>query len=507
MNRTKLILKGTFISIIIALIQGILTFWRTSIIITTYGTDINSISAAATQVFSYLILFESGLGAAYLFKMYEPFAKKDFRRVNSLYLGLSKSLKKISAKMIIGIIIASILYPLILEENSVGYFSAIMIILLQGIRFVYPYYFTIAKKNMLIVQERQYLVNFIDGVINCIIILVEILLAKLFDIRIEFVLLVGILFSIISNELYKRILRRMCSSYTNNNVEPTYEGDDMTRHILVHQVSSLANSHIDTLILSVVDIFSVTVYTSYNSVMTYPVTLVNKIISNLRASIGLKLSKNDANIYSVFKEIMSLNYFVAAIITSAFILMINKFVILWIGEEFLLDDINILLFGAILVHRLIINTIYAVRDGKGLYKESKSYTVLTAITNLILSIVLVKPLGIKGLLIATVFSTYLIMDLGNFYLVYNNIFNKKMITVYKDYLLLIISIICSVLSTNLIFYKFFSSFVLTWGVFIVESLIAVIISMIFITLILLIFNKSFKHVINRLLINIKFINK
>src|SRR5690606_23551917 len=101
------------------------------------------------------------------------------------------------------------------------------------------------------------------------------------------------------------------------------------------------NAHIDTLILSVVNVFLVTVYTSYNSVMNYPVTLVKKITNNLRASIGLKLSKNDTNVYSVFKEIMSLNYFVAAVVTSTFIVMVNKFIFLWIGEQFLLDNISV----------------------------------------------------------------------------------------------------------------------------------------------------------------------
>lgn len=502
MNRTKIVLKGTYISIFIALIQGLLTFWRTSVIITVYGTDINSISAAAKQVFSYLTLLESGLGAAYLFKMYEPYSSQDFKRVNALYLGLSNSLKKIAIKMIIGIILASIFYPLVLGENSVDYVRSVMIILLQGIRFVYPYYFTVARKNMLIVQERQYLVILIDGVIDSIIILVEILLATIFNVSIEFVLLVGILFSIISNEIYKRVLQKMCADYINKDVEPSYEGDDMTKDILVHQIASMANSHIDTLILSVVDIFSVTVYTSYNSVMTYPVTLVNKIVNNLRASMGLKLSMSDSNVYSVFREIMSLNYFVATIITSTFILMINKFVTLWIGEEFLLDKVSVILFATILMHRLIINTLYTVRDGKGLYKESKNYTLFTAISNFLLSVILVKPLGIRGLLTATVLSTYLIMNVGNFYLVYHSIFNKKMTVVYKDYLLMFITITCSVLSTNFIINSIYANIELVWSTFIIQSLIAVAISTLFTILMLLIFNKSFKKVIKRLLTGI-----
>ena len=207
------------------------------------------------------------------------------------------------------------------------------------------------------------------GNVNSCIILVEILLAQVFKLEVEFVLSVGILFSIISNEVYKIILNKWCSDFINQDVTPSYEGNSMTNDILVHQIASLANSHIDTLILSVFDVFMVTVYTSYNSLMNYPVTLVNKVINNLRASIGLKLSKNDTNIYSVFKEIMSINYFVAAIVTSTFIVMVNKFIFLWIGEQFLLDNFSVILFASILLHRLIINTIYAVRDGKGLYRK------------------------------------------------------------------------------------------------------------------------------------------
>src|SRR5699024_3079276 len=134
-----------------------------------------------------------------------------------------KSLQKISVKMIIVVIIAALLYPLILGENSVGYTSVVLIILLQGIRFVYPYYFIIAKKNMLILQERQYIVNLIDGIINSLIIVVEILLARVFSMRIELVLIVGIVFSVISNEVYKKIIQRRCVPYINNDVEPSYE--------------------------------------------------------------------------------------------------------------------------------------------------------------------------------------------------------------------------------------------------------------------------------------------
>lgn len=497
MNFRKVALRGAYISIIIALVQGALTFWRTSVIITTYGTEINSISQIAYQVFSYLILFESGLGAAYLYKMYEPISQKQYKRVNSLYLGLSVSLKKISFKMFIGVVLLAVLYPFFLSENSLGYFEPFIIIMLLGIRFVFPYYFTISKKNMLAVTERQYLVVLIDGTINCLIIAFEILLAKIFNVQIEYVLLIGILFSILSNYIYTSIIKRKCNNLINNDVMPLFDGDKMTKDIMIHQLASLANTKVDMIVLSVVDLFSVTVYSAYDSVMTYPIVLVNKVVDTLRASIGLKLATSVENTYSIFKEIMAINFFVASITTATFIIAVNDFITLWIGEKFLLSIYCVILFAAILMRRLIINSIYLVRDGQGLYKESKNYTVIAAIANVILSIILVHFFGVLGLLIATVVSAYLIMDLGNYYLVYCIVFKKKL-NIYWDILVVILSIIISVIISRETISVVLEEDNLTWFSFIIKTLIALIASTIITVILLSSFNKAFRRVVKKI---------
>ncbi|MEA3573926.1 polysaccharide biosynthesis protein [Peribacillus frigoritolerans] len=502
MNLTKIALRGAFISTIIALIQGALTFWRTNVIITTYGTDINSISQIAYQIFSYLVLFESGLGAAYLYKMYEPISNKQYKKVNALYLGLTISLKGISLKMFIGVVLLALIYPLVLSGNSVGYFGAFIIIILLGIRFVFPYYFTLSKKNMLAVTERQYLVVLIDGIINILIIIFEIILAKVFGLRIEYVLLVGILFSIFSNHVYVAIIKRKCQNITANDVKPLFDGNQMTKDIMVHQIASLANTKVDTIILSIVDLFSVTVYSAYDAVMTYPITLVNKVLDTIRASIGLKLASSVENTYSVFKEIMSVNFLVASITTATFISVVNDFIYLWIGEQFILNFYCVILFGAILMRRLIINPIYLVRDGQGLYKESKYYTVLTTIVNVLLSLILVKPLGIFGLLIATVFSSYLIMDLGNYYLVYCVVFKKKLV-IYWDLLMVSLSIFLSLVCIDAVINKFNNNDTLTWESFIINTFTSLIISTLLTIIIFSIYNRSFVRVIKRIMSLIK----
>lgn len=498
MNKTQIAIKSTYISLFITVVTGVLMFWRTSVIINTYGVEINSVSQATGEVFSYLVLLESGLGAAYLFNMYKPLADNNMDKVYALFLGLDKKLKKVSLYMLVGIILISIIYPFFLGENDLPLIRSGMIILILGLRFVFPYYFTIAKKNLLIAEEKKYLVTFIDGMTNAVIVLVEIILASVFQMSIEVILSIGLIFTILNNSLYKRMIKKKYAQYEAKNMEPSFQGDAMTNDIIVHQVATMANSHIDVFILSLVNLPAVTIYAAYNSAMNYPINLVKKVIENIRASIGLKLSQDDANMFSVFREILSLNYMVSGIVIPLFIIMINEFITLWIGEQFLLGQVSIILFALILFHRLTINLIYVVRDGKGLYKESKIYTILTAVSNTVLSVVLVHYFSINGLLFATVFSSYLIMDYGNLKLVYNTVFKKSLWIVVKDYVALVAAIAVSLFISNYILATFFETLTLSWINFLIKSSAVGLVTTTVTILYLLYFNDSFKHLLSRM---------
>lgn len=494
MEKFNKLLKGSILGIILMLVYGICTFLRTKVILSTFGAGVNSISQIANQIFSYLILFESGLGAAYLFKMYKPYADKEIKKVASLYLGLKNSLKKISLKMMAVLILIAIIYPLFIDLNNIGYVQAILIIIILGIRFIIPYYFTLCKKNLMIVTEKRYINDIVDGLINICTIILEILLIKL-GCTIEIALTIGILTILISNKIYDRLVQKYCKEIINCKEEPCYETDGMTKDIIVHQIASLANSNIDTIILSMVDLISVTTYSAYNSIMMYPINIVNKITENLRGSIGIRLHKDKENAYKIFQETLSLNFLLVIIIVTVFMCMANQFIELWIGKEYTLEMISLILFGFILFHRLIINTIYIMRDAAGLYKESKWYTLIQAVLNIIISILLVKPLGIKGLLIGTVVPTLLVSEIGNFYLVYKKIFNKSIFNIYKDMGISFLCIMISILLFDTFIKELFIN--INWLEFILQAIIITGITTIIALIVQFITNKNFKNFIYR----------
>lgn len=498
MDKTKIAIKSSYISIIVTLIHSLLILWRTSVIIQEYGVDVNSITQASKQIFSYLVLLESGLGAAYLFNMYEPMSKNESHKVYSLYMGLNRKLKRIGLFMTLAVGLIAGIFPFLFGSNSVDIIQSGLIIFILGLHFVFPYYFIIAKKNLLIAEEKRFVVELIDGLINSLIIVGEIVLATVFNTSILITLSFGLLMFMISSIIYTTIIRKKYSFIDKAEIVPSFDGDELTNDILAHQVAFLANSNIDILILSIFNLSLVTVYSAYNAAMSFPITMINTLIENIRATIGLKLAKNDENIYPIFREILSLNYLITNTVVPVFIFMINEFIELWIGSTFTLSYYSVILFSLILIHKLNMYLIFVIRDGRGLYKESKKYTLVTAILNLILSLILVNILSINGLLLATVTTNFFIMDFGNYKLVYNQIFNKSIRVPLRDFGLIFINIFLTLTVIYLIDRLIITNFSLSWLIFTVKASLLTIISFVITFGFLFKFDDSFKRLLSRI---------
>lgn len=500
-NRKKMIMKASIISVIAFVIQGILTIIRTGLIVKIYGSNTNGVISLAQQIFNYLVLLESGLGAAYLYKMYKPMAEKDLNKVKSLYMGLTKSLKKIAFIMFFVMIIISIMYPLVMNKGSLSYISITLILILLGIRFILPYYFTINQKNLLYIYEEKYIVDFVDGLSNSLILIIEIFLMKYLKLNIMLVLCIGIIGVILVNYIYHLILKNRCADILKENAQPSFEGNSMTKDILVHQISSVVFSSTDNILLSIFSTLNnVTIYSAYNTILTYPVSLFNKIIDNLRATFGKKMVENEKQTIELFYETFSLSVFASMIMASMFYLLINQFITLWIGENFILNKYCVAIWTLLFIHRILIPVVYVLRDSKGLYKESKYYTLVQAITNLILSLILIKPLGILGLLLGTVISTYIILIPANYLLISKKILKTKF-KLFFNLFTVIIFVFVAIFGLDALNNIIFKGDEINWLNFIKMTIVDGFIVSVLSFSSLYIINKNFRNLLKRFLPN------
>lgn len=435
---------GIFCSLFMYFLYVVLLTVRTKMLIFSYGSEVNAVFQTSGQIFTYLILLESGIGAAYQFKLYAPVNCKDIKKIAGLFAGLKKSMQKIAIRMTVVLFVISVVYPFIMDRVSVSFVKAGLILFLLGIRFIIPYFVSIASKTLLSVYDYKYVADNVDSLGYIVITAVEICAIRLLHWPVYSVLLIGCIGNLLIGLVYAFLIQRACVGIQEEKTIPDFEPEGMTKDILFHQIAGLLNNNIDIIILSIVNIMLVTPYHSYYSTMYYFPQVMNKINENYRTKIGMKIKQHDQSLYGYFQLLLAFHMVVAIVSAAVFVLNINSFIYLWIGKEFLLSNTCVILLALYLVLRMTINIVFLVRDGAGLYKESKWFSFGEGIVNLILSIILVQFWGIEGILFATVFATYTMLMPGNAKLAYNKVMGKRN-TLWMDYLITIITAACLIL--------------------------------------------------------------
>lgn len=456
---------GIFFSLVLYFIYAVLLMIRTKVLVENYGSEVNAVFQTASQIFAYFCLIESGMSMAYQFKLYEPVNHNNTERIAALFMGLKKSMKKISAKMLAVLTGITLIYPFIMDRVSLSAAEAGGMLFLLGLRLVIPYFTSMASKALLNVYDYKYLLDLLDSMAYIAIALAELFSASVLHLPIHMILLMGCVGNIIMGIVYGALLERLCKEIKGKKADPDFGPEEMTGDILFLRIAGLLNSSIDMIILSIVNIMLVTPYQAYNTITSHIATTVNKIDENYRTKTGLKIESREPDLYEYFQTFMSLHMIIAIISVSVFASNINNLVCLWLGKEFQLSNVCVGLMSVYLIHLTTRDILYLIRDGAGLYKESKWLSFWEGMANLILSVLLVRYWGIEGVLSATVFATFVLFIPRNAELVYGVMGRKN--TLWTDYLIIGIA---SLLLTGCFRKIYGGSYCTSWTEFLLKVL-------------------------------------
>lgn len=493
--RTKKSIYNFISDVLPFFILGILSFIRIRFIISNYGSDVNGYMQLITQIFSYLALAEAGFGTAVIYKLYKPLADKDQKTISSIVKGSKTIFKRIALIMTIGSLIIAFLIPLFINKGSLTNSFIIIIFLLYTINYLIEYFLVYPYTSLLQADQNQYIFNIYRNVIKVIFGVLELVLMT-FKVNLMLIILINILFTTCYIALVLRKTKKMYP-WLDKEAKPDTSAFKMTKDVMIHKLSSLVFSKTDPIILSTFSLNYVTLYTSYNYIADFITTIVSKLYNALRASYcNIVVSKNDNTDQKYFDMFLAFSFFIACFCCVTFRVTVNPFVkILWLGDDYSLGEGIILIFSLIMLGRIIINPIYVARDSKGLYQESKWFTLFQALLNLVLSLILVQKWDIFGVLLATLISQLIILIPCNVALVYKKVFHKGYSGFFKNCLLLIINSIILYLIDQAILNLFVLDSVLTLIIF---MLVVAIINLLESGLVYYVFNKDFKVLIKEI---------
>ena len=152
----------SFICRIINIVTGLMVQRE---ILVAYGSAYNGLTSSITQVTSYLVLLEAGLGAASIQALYKPLNDKDWNRISSVNNATQISYLRVGA-MFGGLLVgASLLVPLAVA-GQVDFLIAGVLTLITGGCHVCTY--LIGGKNTALLQadRKAYITNAYSEIAN-----------------------------------------------------------------------------------------------------------------------------------------------------------------------------------------------------------------------------------------------------------------------------------------------------------------------------------------------------
>ena len=436
-SRTNNALKNTTITIICHIVFILCSFICRTVLTKQLGTEYLGIGGLFSNILTILSFAELGLGSTLVYRLYKPFAENDYNKIN-LYVRLYKKIYRviIGIILIIGIAIIPFLRYLVqapnVKENLIYLYLLYLAHTLTSYLFVY-------KKTLLTASQNDYVVSLFTEIANVLMNIFQCLALILFK-DYSIYMFLTIIFGIIGNIACSIYVDKKYK-FLNNQIEGELSKKDIddlkkdTKGLVLTKVASTAFSGTDNIFISsFIGIKYVGILSNYTLILSTINAMMNKVFSSITASVGnLVVSKNDGEkTEKVLFKMFFMNTAMYSYICICMILLMREFVVsFWLSNEFFLSDAVIILVIVELFLRSIHYPLYTTRVAFGLFHQKRIVFVIAAILNIALDFILVKPLGIAGLVIATIFCRS-ITYITDIYVLYKQGLRKTSINYYYN---------------------------------------------------------------------------
>ena len=132
--------------------------------------------------------------------------------------------------------------------------------------------------------------------------------------------------------------------------------------------------------------------------------VVVNVLKPVQASIGALVHGDDAESVQLdtFKIYTFIRFLIANYICISILLFTDDFIGLWFGTQYKLSQVTTWLIVIDLFISIVQGPIVNFVMAKGYFRQDRNIMIVGAIINLTISLLLVKPLGINGVLIGTI---------------------------------------------------------------------------------------------------------
>lgn len=401
--KNKVTLLNMISGVVLQFFPLVSGFILPKIILTCFGSEVNGLVSSLNQFLSYITLVEGGITGVIVANLYKPIVEQDNNKISSILVTADRFYKKIGALFIAYSVILSIIYPLHFKtEFTFSYVCSLTLIL--SLTLLIQYMYSLTLRTLLNADKKGYVVNFTQTLIVIFNVLFALISVFIYPSIHVLKLISGSLF-LLQPLIFNRYVKK------NYKIDWKVEPDNSLiksrwNGFAINLAAFIHNSTDVTVLTFLANLKTVSIYSVYSLVSSGIKQMINACLSGIAHTVGQAYAKKNWKELNqkldIYEYIVLILVFFLFTVTA---LLITPFVQLY-TKDIVDTDYNQPLFGFLLV---LAEALYLIKlphlnlaYSANKFKEITVPAYIEAMLNIMISVALVKWIGLIGVTIGTI---------------------------------------------------------------------------------------------------------
>ena len=404
--RTKQAFKNASMSLVLQVVLALSGIIIPRFFIELYGSAVNGLVSSISQFISYMALVEAGIGAAGTVALYKPIADKNQGKINGI-VSAARSFYLRSGMIFLALLVVLIIFYPFAVQNEIKNISFIRtMIFVLAINGIVDYFYLGKFRVLLMADQKGYIIS-LAQIIGTV--LMTVVCIILMEVGASALMVKGTNAAIyIFRSLIIGVYVRKNYPNVNFKDKPLFSEFGQRWAALLHQIVGMIVNNtaivLMTLMLSENALAEISVFSVYNLVAYSLYSVMNSISAGLGSGFGEVISKGETEVLKrSFKSYEYAFFLMTFIVYASMAALLYPFIGLYSAT--FTDGVNYLRWSLVALFTLS-GVLQCLRlpgltliCAAGHYKETQTRAIAEAVINIIVSLVLIKPLGVVGVLI------------------------------------------------------------------------------------------------------------
>lgn len=432
-ERTKNAARNVVFGMILKIYALALPFVMRTAMIYWLGIEYLGLNSLFTSVLEVLNLAELGVGSAMTFSMYKPIAEDDRDKICALMNLYHFYYRVIGGVVLVGGLAVFPFLPYLIKGNVPSDINIYVLYLLNLSATVLTYWLFAYRNSIFSAYQRTDVVSKVTIVTDTIKYAIQIFVLAFFHNYYLYVMAI----------LATQILNNISIAYLSKKMYPQYEPrgkvskteqkeiNKRIRDLFTSKLGGTIVGSADTIVISsFIGLKILAVYQNYFYIITALSGLVVILFNAVTAGSGNSMvTESKEKNYHDFKKLSWITYWMIGFVVCGLFCLYQTLMKVWVGADLMLNDNFVLLFCLYFAGNMTIQLLSVYKNAAGIWHEDRFRPLISGLTNLALNLLMVKFIGLYGVVLSTIISIYFISAPWLIHNVFTLIFPGK----FKDY--------------------------------------------------------------------------